>query len=66
MFKLGVEMTKKSLTDGRTDDSTKDSAILKIAAILKTCEKNFPIFSNFKALIFTQNVAKYIQNTRFC
>jgi hypothetical protein len=34
------------------------STILKITAILKTCEKNFPIFWNFQSLIFMQNMAK--------
>jgi hypothetical protein len=37
---------------------TSFSAIMKIIAILKTCGKNFPIFLNFQALTFIQNVAK--------
>jgi hypothetical protein len=31
---------------------------MKTTAILKTYGKNFPIFCNFKALIFMQNLAK--------
>jgi hypothetical protein len=37
---------------------------LKITAILKTCEKNFPIFLNFQALIFILNVAKIKQKLK--
>jgi hypothetical protein len=36
---------------------TSFSAILEIAAIMNTCEKNFPIFY-FQAFIFIQNVTK--------
>jgi hypothetical protein len=45
---------KNKLSYGR---KTKISAILKITAILKTCGKNSPIFLNFQARIFMQNVA---------
>jgi hypothetical protein len=46
---------QNSLSYGR---KTNFSAILKIAAIIKTCLKNFPILLNFEAVMFTQNVAK--------
>jgi hypothetical protein len=34
------------------------SAVLKIAAILKTCEKQLLNFLNFEALIFIQSLAE--------
>jgi hypothetical protein len=46
---------QKSLIYGR---KISFSAILKIAANLKTCEKNFLIFQNFQVLMLIENVIK--------
>jgi hypothetical protein len=50
---------ENSLRYGR---KTSFSSILKYAAILKTCEKNFQTFQNFKALILIENVVKNLKN----